>query len=490
MLLLPCLFFFSSHSDTIPFSLFYSTSHLFTSIQLQLSATPSHYLSASASTMPASGMPPSPPSNVIEPTVTRSPQRHHAVPPGTRAYSPDNVRVTRTHRPPGFSVATPDGMRVLSRHYSNGSEATMAESARRVELARQELLLREQEYERSRLREHMARERERQRDHRRERDYERDPQAAPPQRSRQSRSSSGKESHQVCLLNCKSCGNFLSDRGMRAVLLLKPHVTLFSTDVMPANCGPLYPATRSNMCSTAPSEPLVERTCECLTQTLGCYGCGAQVGYHIVSPCARCTESVTEQQRGSNGHRTVLHCKEISVRERRYVPGEPGVRCASPPSPLRTYQVPSGMSASRGSRHAGHGASGSRGSQAERRVYAVQHPGRTTSSGLRVVRIDPEGNYVHPDGEDLFRDLHFELDELDAEKGDYYPSTTSDSDPNSAGRSPRPSSSSSTSSHNGKDAPRRIRRGSRVYWSDLVNGGERCQPIDPDLALDMPVAGR
>jgi len=133
--------------------------------------------------------------------------------------------------------------------------------------------------------------------------------------SSSSSSKSSEPRHRVYLLNCKYCGTFLSNRGQKAVLLLEPHITLYSTDAIPFNCGPLY------------IPPPVERTCDCITHSLGCYGCGAQVGYHIVAPCSRCTSSVANH-RSSNGHRTVLHRSEISVRERRFVPGEPGVAAA------------------------------------------------------------------------------------------------------------------------------------------------------------------
>ena len=49
-----------------------------------------------------------------------------------------------------------------------------------------------------------------------------------------------------------------------------------------------------------------------------------------------------------------------------------------------------------------------------------------------------------------------------------------------------PSSTSAAS----KKGPRVMKRGDVVYWSDLVSGGERCEPIDSDEVLAMPIAGR
>ena len=106
--------------------------------------------------------------------------------------------------------------------------------------------------------------------------------------------------HKLWILDCKACGAFLTNRGMKArpltptsshflsafhqaVLLLRPNVSLFSTDALPVNCS-AYSANpeilRPPLC--VPSS--YPRTCECLTQTLCCHHCGASVGYMIVLP--------------------------------------------------------------------------------------------------------------------------------------------------------------------------------------------------------------
>ncbi|MBW0571810.1 hypothetical protein O181_111525 [Austropuccinia psidii MF-1] len=127
--------------------------------------------------------------------------------------------------------------------------------------------------------------------------------------------------HRVYLLSCAHCACFVSDRGMKAVLLLRPSITLFSTDGMPFNCGPLYPDAND---TTGDGEQ-VERTCDCLTQSIGCFGCGNTIGYHIISPCSRCVDSVSKHRRAANGHRWVFHYGEVTYQERRYVDNEPGV---------------------------------------------------------------------------------------------------------------------------------------------------------------------
>ncbi|KAL5507290.1 hypothetical protein ACEPAH_6746 [Sanghuangporus vaninii] len=130
--------------------------------------------------------------------------------------------------------------------------------------------------------------------------------------------------HKVWMLNCKHCGNFITNRGMKCVLLLRPDVHLFSSDAMPVNCS-VYQIN---------SESPRMRTCECLSQTLCCHGCGAAMGYMIVAPCARCAPGMSftpanpyspSPPRNTNGHRFVFHASEVDYEERLYVAGDPDV---------------------------------------------------------------------------------------------------------------------------------------------------------------------
>ncbi|KAI0312976.1 hypothetical protein OF83DRAFT_1269453 [Amylostereum chailletii] len=157
--------------------------------------------------------------------------------------------------------------------------------------------------------------------------------------------------HKVWILDCRTCRTFLTNHGMKAVLLLHPHVPLFSTDALPINCSahPASPAP-AHVPATSTDPP---RTCECLTQTLCCHGCGQGVGYMIVIPvrppfapriaritptaaqCPRCTSSMSAANRATNGHRFVFHSSEITASERHYIEHEPGVLpiYAAPPPP-------------------------------------------------------------------------------------------------------------------------------------------------------------
>ena len=177
---------------------------------------------------------------------------------------------------------------------------------------------------------------------------------------------------------------------IQAVLLLRPNVPLYSTDAMPANCSAYSTSSATVSRSTSTSSkpitsqathnPAPPRTCECLTQTLCCHGCGTAVGYMIVVPCIRCTSSVLPPAhsappinvpvnvnttanvyphppypwtqyaaphpyfnagtgsgyalqhqpyqgpgRVTNGHRFVFHSSEIRAEERLYIAGEPGI---------------------------------------------------------------------------------------------------------------------------------------------------------------------
>jgi len=71
-------------------------------------------------------------------------------------------------------------------------------------------------------------------------------------------------------------------------------------------------------------------TCECLTQTLYCHGCGCIIGYMIVTPCVPCTSSSTPTNRVTNGHRFIFYSNAIVATERHYIPDEPGVNPIEP----------------------------------------------------------------------------------------------------------------------------------------------------------------
>ncbi|GAA5986040.1 hypothetical protein JCM10908_006381 [Rhodotorula pacifica] len=186
--------------------------------------------------------------------------------------------------------------------------------------------------------------------------------------------------HRVYILRCATCDTFLSDRGMRAVLLLKPHIILFSTDSAPANSATFWP--------DGPAHEQVERTCECLTSSISCHGCGKTVGYNIVSPCSKCNASVQKHQRSANHHRFVFHHNEVTARERTYYPGEAGVSNPivrlqpSPASSRDSSRTPTPLARTRESEAADKDAPALRSS----RLRTVSPAARARDRGLRLLK--------------------------------------------------------------------------------------------------------
>lgn len=108
---------------------------------------------------------------------------------------------------------------------------------------------------------------------------------------------------------------------LQCTLFVRPDVQLFSSDAMPVNCS-VY---------EVPSDVPRNRTCECLSQTLCCHGCGAEIGYMIAAPCGRCAPGMSSTPanpspaRNTNGHRFVFHKSEVDYEERLYVAGDSDV---------------------------------------------------------------------------------------------------------------------------------------------------------------------
>ncbi|SNX82502.1 uncharacterized protein MEPE_01208 [Melanopsichium pennsylvanicum] len=257
--------------------------------------------------------------------------------------------------------------------------------------------------------------------------------------SSNSQSSSKEAQHKVYLLNCKHCGNFLSDRGMKAVLLLKPNITLYSTDIVPSTCGPFF-ANSTFHGGMDSNETPVERT------------------------------SVLKHSRSSNGHRTVLHCSEISVRERRYIPGEPGVCAQMVPSPQQTYSSP-------------------------RQGYAdalyEEHLNQASlAEPLRHSNVSRRDVYRLPSVMDE-DDLEAEKAEINAAVQYHRPAHQyTQRDSRSLGHPPPHDSQAASRPSPSSKKGRGLRRGDTLYWSDLIAGGERAQPFDPDPILERPTVGR
>ncbi|KAJ1737120.1 hypothetical protein LPJ68_006019, partial [Coemansia sp. RSA 1086] len=137
-----------------------------------------------------------------------------------------------------------------------------------------------------------------------------------PSSSSSLESSQKTESFQaVWRLHCKHCSVLWSSRGMEAIVMARPAIRCFSTDLPPLGCEivhqPVAPALADMLvdsgchsCSSlthharrfdlAPSGP-----CDCHVQDIACLGCGNIVGYYIHRPCFRClAQRLRIKQRG------------------------------------------------------------------------------------------------------------------------------------------------------------------------------------------------
>ncbi|KAG0141730.1 hypothetical protein CROQUDRAFT_673941 [Cronartium quercuum f. sp. fusiforme G11] len=239
--------------------------------------------------------------------------------------------------------------------------------------------------------------------------------------------------HKVYILSCAHCNSFVTDRGMRAVLLLRPSITLFSTDGMPYNCGPLYPDANDELGYAEQ----VERTCNCLTQSLGCFGCGNTIGYHIICPCSRCVDSVSKHRRAANGHRWVFHYGEVTFKERTYVTNEPGV-----------YQptLTSSTSIPRLGRHI---------RQTSFLSISADHPDLIDDRDQELAKPEPVYQHEAESSHELIYDSELRF------PSNPFPSRH---------QPPR-----LASSH--RDLL--LKEGEPVYWHQLINAGERALPVFP-----------
>ncbi|KAJ2779465.1 hypothetical protein GGI15_003868 [Coemansia interrupta] len=119
----------------------------------------------------------------------------------------------------------------------------------------------------------------------------------------------------VWKLYCKHCSVLWSSRGMEAVVMARPAIRCFSTDLPPLGCdvisqpvaGAIHDTIVDSGCTTcsslahharrfdlAPTGP-----CDCHVQDIACLGCGNIVGYYIHRPCFRClAQRLRIKQRG------------------------------------------------------------------------------------------------------------------------------------------------------------------------------------------------
>ncbi|OSX66502.1 hypothetical protein POSPLADRAFT_1043925 [Postia placenta MAD-698-R-SB12] len=313
--------------------------------------------------------------------------------------------------------------------------------------------------------------------------------------------------HKVWILDCKGCGMFLTNRGMKAVLLLRPNVPLYSTDALPINCSAYAPSssvrvppptsgppvaptatvdgplTHPDECPAPPTSPerTSSRSCECLTQTLCCHGCGTPVGYMIVSPCRRCTSSISVSNRTTNGHRFVFYSAEVTAEERHYVAGERGVIPFHPPATAPTAQSTAvsrhpgfspalfytyTMGAAQGLTRTNDPASTSEGRD-QLLMHATESMSQAHSRTLSATSSDSMPPLMDP--ESPFRHVH-SSPPSPSRPSPPPPTRAVSSHPTNAPNSPHLDVTSGPPAP--PEAPVRLRVGEVLHWHNLVRSGE------------------
>lgn len=205
------------------------------------------------------------------------------------------------------------------------------------------------------------------------------------------------------------------------------------------------------------SVSVASRTCECLTQTLWCHGCGNSVGYMIVVPCVRCTSSMTVTNRTTNGHRFVFYSSEIAASERYYISGECGIisPAYSPRLPTSPPTSSSGLTPPNPTRTSSVTASPSR-------VPSTPPSRRDVHTSLLDSATDSP-RHSSPSSESV---LDSPLSLSDSASSSSMPPLI----PATPSYRERMRSSSISSSH--IQEPARLNSGDNLYWHHLVRTGE------------------
>ncbi|OLY78960.1 Protein FAM72D [Smittium mucronatum] len=134
-------------------------------------------------------------------------------------------------------------------------------------------------------------------------------------------------------LKCKHCNVQWSSRGMEAMVMARPAIRCFSTDLPPLSCDVVYPTipesfnelveiygstSRKALTHHARRFDLVPSgPCDCHVQDIACLGCGNIVGYYIHRPCFRClAQRLRIKQRGYQ-HLWTFYYEDVSPSQRK-----------------------------------------------------------------------------------------------------------------------------------------------------------------------------
>lgn len=170
-----------------------------------------------------------------------------------------------------------------------------------------------------------------------------------------------------------------------------------------------------------------------------------------MSPCARCTASVARHQRTANHHRFVFHHNEVVARERKYWPGERGVVSS------RHRTVAGACTGSHATPITSRSSTPSGSPRVDATAPAVEDVGEK----------DPAA----PTGRSTLEGLFPDVGPRHALSRSIHRAQT----PSSAQQQASSAASAACCA-----ASCELQPGDTVYWHNLVTGGERVEPIDPD----------
>ncbi|PWA02733.1 hypothetical protein BB558_001123 [Smittium angustum] len=140
-------------------------------------------------------------------------------------------------------------------------------------------------------------------------------------------------------LRCKHCTALWSSRGMEAMVMARPAIRCFSTDLPPLSCDVIHPNIPDSYHSIVeevshPSQKALTHharrfdlvpsgPCDCYVQDIACLGCGNIVGYYIHRPCFRClAQRLRIKQRGYQ-HLWTFYQENVEPTLRRTFHGSP-----------------------------------------------------------------------------------------------------------------------------------------------------------------------
>lgn len=210
-----------------------------------------------------------------------------------------------------------------------------------------------------------------------------------------------------------------------------------------------------------------------------------------MTPCVRCTTSISASQRATNGHRFVFYASEVEAGERGYIPGERGVHPYKM-QPLQVSMVPRGAVRVDRARQALRMYTEGRGRTSLSPSAEARQRERTESSDsipslITVSDTSAPSSPVSPNGaqgtQPTFSPARFPPPLLVDVPFDRIPrgsvhirSPSSPTAPTRSGENTSPQAPPPTrvppSPDSGRPEPQRLKAGDVLFWHHLVKSGE------------------